>query len=186
MRSPLSLRESRVYSPENRASARPAMPRAATWRSNTVGRWATDRLPALVAELVRLPVAVLAATRGSSGTRRQSGEHCGSHRLHHGRRPGQTGIGRQPRSAWGEHQWRDPNDDRGRIEKAPATRSVVKLNSIKVIPTSGKLDLRCTFVVICLSLVPRLFSTSPSWTDAQIVATRFSTLWRNRNQQERD
>jgi hypothetical protein len=30
---------------------------------------------------------------------------------------------------------------------------------------SGKLDLRCAFVVICLSLVPSLFSTSPSWTD---------------------
>ena len=72
-------------------------------------RWAEnriDRLRELAAELVRRPVAVIVAvgaTNRSIGS--QVGNFRDSHCLHGGRRPGQSGPGRQPCSARRQLDW---------------------------------------------------------------------------------
>ena len=62
-------------------------------------RWADgryDRLPALAAELVRVPVTVLVATGITAAVRGQGRDLDGSDRFQHRRRPGQVWSCRQP------------------------------------------------------------------------------------------
>jgi putative tryptophan/tyrosine transport system substrate-binding protein len=65
-------------------------------------RWAEDhleRLPALAADLVRRPVAVIVSAGGTATARSQDRDGDDSHRLRRRRRSSQSGLGCEPRPA---------------------------------------------------------------------------------------
>src|SRR6202048_3180147 len=80
-------------------------------------RWAEgqyDRLPSLVADLVRRRVSVLAATTTPRGARGQGGDQLHSNRIRDGWRSGAAWAGRQPQSAGRQCHGRNPIERGGR------------------------------------------------------------------------
>ena len=87
---------------------KPAMSRAATWRSNTAGRKInTTDLPALAADLVRRQVAVIVANSHRRDAGGQGGDRNDSDRLRDRRRPGPARTCRQPQPAGRQPHGRD-------------------------------------------------------------------------------
>ena len=71
-----------------------------------------DRLPAMAGDLVRRQVTVIAATFYSGCGCSQSGNHDGSHRIHHRGRSDQLGSCRKLEPARRERDWREQFDQR--------------------------------------------------------------------------